>query len=103
MIQLFKDLIEVNILPAFFALGIVAIAMVYIQKKRIEKYQRSIYVRMTNNYYYKLLKNKDKNKANDLFKSKVEPKLIRMAFDFFDAKLTDKENFDTNFINIYLS
>lgn len=103
MLQIFTDLITTNVFPVLAMLFIVSITAINYQKNRIKKYQRGIYLRMLKNKNYRSLINANKQQANNLFFNSVEPKLIKMASDFFDAKLTDQENFDQQFINTYLS
>lgn len=103
MRQIFTDLLAANILPTLAMLFLIAIATINYQKNRIKKYQRNIYMRMLNNANYSKVIKEDPKKADKIFFNNVEPKILKMAFDFFDAKLTDKENFNDNFINTYLS
>lgn len=103
MFQIFTDLLTSNAIPALAMLFITAIATINYQKNRIKKYQRSIYARMLANANYRLLINESPKMADRVFVNQVEPKLKQMAIDFFDANLTDEQNFDQTFINIYLS
>lgn len=103
MLQIFTDLLTTNVFPALAMLFIAAIATINYQKNRIKKYQRTIYARMLANANYRLLINESPKLADRVFDTIVEPKLKKMAVDFFDADLTDEQNFDQSFINIYLS
>ncbi len=103
MLQIFTDLITTNVFPAMAMLFITAITTINYQKNRIKKYQRSIYARLLANANYRMLIYATPKMADRVYFKQVEPKLKQMAIDFFDANLTDEQNFDQTFINTYLS
>ncbi len=103
MLQIFTDLITTNVFPAMAMLFITAVTTINYQKNRIKKYQRTIYARMLANDNYRLLIYECPKMADRIYFKQVEPKIKKMAIDFFDANLTDEQNFDQTFINTYLS